>query len=247
MFKAVKEKLYFLKIWYRDIFLYPREKIDIHDSLDYNNYWKEKLSSGRTLGLTSYELARADLVLSILVKEKEEVVVGDIASGPGIVLHYLKSKLPEMKGMCYDVSEYALGLARERGMETSSLNIKNIRELHSLIATDYFLMLEILEHIPHSEEVLDTLYKKSNKGVFFSFPNSGYFIYRLRLLFGKFPKQWVTFPNEHLRFWTATDLKWWLKALGYEDYTIHYYKGVPMLNNFLPSLFAAGFIVFLKK
>jgi len=101
--------------------------------------------------------------------------------------------------------------------------------------------------MPNAEKILEYIYRKAKIGVFFSIPNSGYFIYRLRLLFGKFPKQWSVFPNEHLRFWTLGDLKWWLCALGYKKYKIFCYKGIPILNILLPSLFAAGLVVYIEK
>ena len=120
-------------------------------------------------------------------------------------------------------------------------------ELEKVKKTDHLLLLEVLEHLPHSEKVLATAYEKSRRGIFFSFPNSGFFIYRLRLLFGKFPMQWRVYPNEHLRFWTVADLKWWLRAQGYTEYDIFFYKGIPLLNRLWPSLFAAGLFVCLTK
>jgi len=72
-------------------------------------------------------------------------------------------------------------------------------------------------------------------------------VYRLRLLFGKFPAQWRVHPGEHVRFWTARDLRWWLLAQGIENYKIFYYEGIPLLNKIVPSLFAAGFVVYIQK
>jgi hypothetical protein len=108
-------------------------------------------------------------------------------------------------------------------------------------------MLELLEHIPHSEELMLSALGKSQKGIFISFPNTGYYRHRLRLLFGKFPLQWRVFPNEHVRFWTYTDAKWWLKSLGIQNYTLHCYKGIPLLNKILPSIFGAGMIIEISK
>ena len=248
MFKRIKERLYFLKQWYVQVFCYPRENLILEESLDYDAYWKEKLSSGRTEGLSRYEQKRADIVLLFLQNENEaEITVGDIACGPGTILAYLASKHRVLHGICYDVSTYALTLAKEKGLETINLDINVKKEVGKIIESDYFLLLEVLEHIPHSERLLNMVYLKARKGVFFSFPNSGYFSYRLRLLFGKMPAQWRTFPNEHLRFWTLTDLRWWLKALGYQHYKIVPYQGVPILNRIFPSLFSVGVLVYLSK
>jgi 2-polyprenyl-3-methyl-5-hydroxy-6-metoxy-1,4-benzoquinol methylase len=177
----------------------------------------------------------------------EPVTIGDIASGPGVIYAYLKSKLNIVEYQGYEYSEYALAVARSLGMQGVKFDINADNDLENVREMDYFLMLEILEHIPHSEKVLACMYAKAKKGVFFSFPNSGNFLYRLRLLFGKMPAQWVSFPNEHLRFWTYTDLKWWLKALGYTKYEIHCYRGIPILEKIWPAMFAGSFVVYLRK
>jgi len=245
MIKKIKDKLYFLKVWHRRIFLYPQEKIRPESSLNYDEYWKKKLKN-RTTCLSRHEKSRAEIVLSHIQPE-DEIIVADIAGGPGVILEYIMKRNSYIRGVSYDISDYALGLAREKGVETSKFDINDQEELGALKESDYFLLLEILEHLPHSEKVLHAAYNKARKGVFFSFPNTGFFIHRLRLLFGKAPAQWVSFPNEHLRFWTNTDLKWWLNALGYTDYKIIYYQGIPFLRKIWPSLFAGSFVVFLKK
>src|SRR3989344_1800058 len=246
MFNLIKERLYFLKQWYQQVFCYPFEKLTLEGGLTYDAYWKEKLSSGRTEGLSRYEQSRADIVISFLRKEGS-VTVGDIACGPGTILAYFESKHSALHGICYDVSEYALARAKEKGLETISLNINVEKEVKTLREADYFLLLEILEHVPNSEQLLAGICAKAKKGVFFSFPNSGYFLYRLRLLFGKFPAQWRVYPNEHLRFWTLADVTWWLNALGYHQYEIVPYQGIPLLNKLLPSLFSLGIVVFIPK
>jgi hypothetical protein len=59
---------------------------------------------------------------------------------------------------------------------------------------------------------------------------------------GRFPLQWLTHPGEHLRFWTATDCRWWIKSLGahMENFTLH--QGLPVLNKIWPGLFSQGII-----
>lgn len=245
MIKNLKEHFYFLKVWYGKIFLYPRDKIVVGESLDYDRYWEVK--RGDDVGvLSDWQKIRADIVLSILSKDKP-ITIGDIGCGEGSILKYLTNQLFVTRAIGYDSSDFVLDKARQIGIETVQFDINKDEELVKIEPADYHLILEVLEHIPHSEKLLNIAYDRANRGVFFSFPNSGFFVYRLRLLFGKFPKQWINFPNEHLRFWTDRDLKWWLKALGYENYKIFYYKGVPILNKIRPSLFAAGFVVYLRK
>jgi len=110
------------------------------------------------------------------------------------------------------------------------------------------MILEVLEHMPNPEKFLKLIIKKAKRGVFFSFPNTGYISYRLRLLFGAFPMQWRIHPGEHLRFWTYRDLKWWLKELElYDKSEIYVYEGIPVLNRLWKGLFGAGFVVEIKN
>lgn len=243
--KGIKEKLYVLKIWYKDIFLYPKETIQVSDSLDYDRYWQEK--RGKEVGvLSDWQKIRADIVLSFLPKDTG-IRIADIGCGEGSILTYIKERTRATEIIGYDSSDFVLQKAQAIGATVRSIDFNDEESLRTLKRTDYTLLLEVLEHTPHSEKILKAAFESSTKGVFFSIPNSGYFIFRLRLLLGKFPKQWVTFPNEHLRFWTLTDVAWWLKALGYQHYHIRTYKGVPFLNKLLPSLFAAGIVVYVKK
>lgn len=245
--RLIKEKLYFLKKWYRMVVKYPRYSIDVASSLDYDSYWDRKRATKENAQRISVnEQMRADIVAKV-IGNADPVTVGDIACGPGVIFDYLKDKVRFDRAIGYDSSDRALETAQSFGMETRKFDITNEHDLDSVEPADYYLLLEILEHIPHSEKVLTTLYQKSHKGVFFSFPNSGHFLYRLRHLLGSMPQQWIQFPNEHLRFWTARDLKWWIKALGFTQYEIFYYRGTPVLEKIWPAMFAGSFVVFISK
>jgi hypothetical protein len=108
-------------------------------------------------------------------------------------------------------------------------------------------LFEIIEHVPDAEGLLAAVRNKATKGVFFSIPNTGFFTHRFRLLFGKFPAQWSERPNEHVRFWTLRDVTWWLNAQDITQFEVHTYEGVPYLKHVLPSLFAAGILVYIPR
>lgn len=240
-----------MKQWYEDLFLYSKYRIDPSVSLDYDKYWEEKRrfwdEKGETSGvLTSWQKDRANIVLGAL-PETGSFELGDIGCGEASILKYIMDRKNVTKATGYDSSSFILEKAAKIGIHGIKADLNKEEDLEKIVQADYQLLLEVLEHFPHSERILAKAYATANKGVFFSFPNTGYFIFRLRLLFGKFPKQWKNFPNEHLRFWTYADLKWWLRALGYENYEVFHYKGIPLLNKIWPSLFGAAFVVFLKK
>jgi hypothetical protein len=94
--------------------------------------------------------------------------------------------------------------------------------------------------------LLNMLRPYIRKAFIVSIPNTGFHQHRLRLLFGRFPLQWVVTPGEHLRYWTRADFHWWAKALGFMIVREVPYEGTPVLKNVLPGLFAAAFVYVLK-
>jgi hypothetical protein len=89
----------------------------------------------------------------------------------------------------------------------------------------------------------------ASKGVLFSrrllitIPNTGAINDRLRLLFGRFPKQWILHPSEHLHFWTVTDFLFLCRQLGFKVgkvyglYDPYYNLGCLKLWKYYPKLF----------
>lgn len=240
----MKNLLFRLKDIYKKIFSYPTNNIGALD-MGYDAYWKDK--RGESIGaLSRWQKQRADIILREIGTRRPFSIM-DIGGADGSILKYIKENTSTTRVIDVDVSEFALIKAKEFGIETVQSDINNLKGLQHLPEVDYVLALEVLEHIQDSEGFLNLMLGKAHEGVFFSFPNTGFYTYRLRLLFGKFPLQWRVHPGEHVRFWTTRDLKWWLSAQGIENYAIFYYEGVPILNRIIPSLFAAGFVVYIKK
>lgn len=241
---ALKHVFYELKLFWRALFLYPVERLN-GEELSYDRYWDDKRPGGVSR-LSGWQKKRADIILQSL-KPRTSVSVGDVGCGDGAVGAYLREQGAVSRVTGYDLSEKALAMARKNGLETVLFDLQEEQDLEKLREDDFILMLEVLEHIPHAERALAKAYERARHGVFFSFPNTGFLSYRLRLLFGRFPVQWRVHPGEHLRFWTHRDLFWWLRAQGYRQFSIRAYKGIPGLNQLWPSLAAAGFIVRLDK
>ena len=216
------------------IWHYPHLVIDS----DYDAYWHDK--RGRNMGqISAFQKQRADWLLPRIEPGSS---VLDIGCGDGAVLLYLQKHL-SFQPIAADISDYALNFLRSKGITTIKFDANVIDDIQKLPEIDYLILFEVLEHMPDPEQFLKTIEPKLRKAIFFSFPNTGYFPYRLRLLFGSFVMQWRLHPGEHLRFWTYRDLKWWLKELGYwERSTIHVYEGIPGLNRLWGSLFGMAFV-----
>jgi len=241
MFRKIKEIIYPVKIWLDKIYKYPAP---VFEKMDYDKYWQEK--RGKNIGnLSEWQKIRADFVLENISGDK--FIFCDVGSGAGAILKYLSENKVLKRGIGIDKSNLALDVLRGFGFEGLNLDFDNSTSISNIPESDFYILFEILEHIYEPDLLLKTLYSKSKKGVFFSFPNSGFFIYRLRLLFGKFPMQWRRHPSEHIRFWTLKDLKWWLKALNFDNFEIRPYKGIPFLNKIWPAMFSAAFVVYVKK
>lgn len=233
------------KHWFKAVFLYPKHQIGVGND-QYEAYWEERGKTG--LHLSPWQKERSDIALSFIDEQKDASFrVVDIGCGDGAVLAYLRNKYSNLKGIGIDFSDTVLRFAKGAGFETHAIDFSNPEKLE-IPEGDYVILFETIEHIANSELLVTKAFEKVKKLVFISIPNTGFFTYRLRLLFGKFPAQWVDQPNEHLRFWTVADMKWWLRALNLEkSATIKTYKGVPLLKYLWPSLFAAGMVVIIKK
>jgi len=215
----------------------------VKENWNYDDYWKNKRNS-RMGWANQYQQARAEWI-KLHIHPGDTVL--DLGCGDGAMLLALMSRIM-INPVGADISDYALAYLESQGVTTHKCDLSNTSCFDDLPEVDHILMLEVLEHLPQPEEFLRTALKKAKQSVIFSFPNTGYISYRLRMMTGRFPVQWRINPGEHLRFWTYSDLKWWLGELGMlEDSHISAYEGVPGINNFWPSLFGAGLIAQVKS
>ena len=125
------------------------------------------------------------------------------------------------------------------------INLNDNKQIKLLNTTDISVCFEVLEHLSSPENLIESMLKNTKVAIIFSVPNTGYIFHRLRLLFGSFPIQWRLNPGEHLRYWTKSDLNWWLNNICSEKnlkFNICTYEGLPFLNKLLPSLFSMGLI-----
>ena len=224
-----------LKVIARQIFYTPKLSVQ---SLSYDEYWKVKRGEGFGI-LNEYQRKRVEWISSRL--EPGDIVL-DVGCGDGVVILELQKKI-SVKTIGADISDLALSYLDKKGIEVIKCDLTDLSSIDDLPVVDHILLLEVLEHMPQPEEFLLKIKKKARKSVVFSFPNTGFISYRLRLLFGRFPVQWRINPGEHLRFWTYNDLKWWLQELGLKkNAEISTYEGLPFFNKLFPSIFAAALI-----
>lgn len=210
--------------------------------VDYDTYWDNKAQTG--LGkLSPWRLKRAQ-VFAALVAPGDRVL--DLGVGDGALLRYMIDTRG-ISGSGLDISPKAVAFCREQGLDVALADINRPMSdfLHG--EYDYIVLSEIIEHLPDPESLLNDLRPFVRKGFIVSIPNTGFHQHRLRLLFGRFPLQWVVTPGEHLRFWTRADFHWWARQLGFEIAREVPYEGTPSLKNVWPGLFAAAFVYLLRE
>jgi len=107
----------------------------------------------------------------------------------------------------------ACDLARARGLDVVQADV-TAEGWSPEGPVDYIVMSEVLEHLPAPERLLLRLKDVCRRRLLIDVPNTGAINDRLRLLFGRTPKQWVFHPEEHLRFWTIPDFLLMCRQLG---------------------------------
>lgn len=217
------------------LFAYP--KTARVGAVDYDVYWEGKAQSG--LGILSpWRLKRARVFAAICAPSD---VVLDLGVGDGALLEYLIRERGII-GRGLDVSSKAVEFCQGRGLNVELGDINRPVSSYVREPVDYVIMSEIIEHIPDPEHLLTDLRPLARKGLIVSIPNTGFHQHRLRLLFGRFPLQWVVTPGEHLRFWTRADFHWWAHQLGFRIVHEFPYEGTPGLRQLWPGVFAAAFV-----
>ncbi len=203
---------------------------------NYDDYWKKREETGYR------ERYRA---INDLMESGSTLL--DIGCGDGSALEYFISNGKVADHLGVDIGQAAIDKASAKGLNVRLLDVS--KETDSLPEVDYIVMSELIEHIPMPEKLLSLVKKKFKKALFVTVPNTGYFAYRLRLLLGRFPVQWVQHPGEHLRFWTISDFHKWADAVGYRIVKTAPVDGVERLNlrALWPAMFATTMLYVLKE
>jgi methionine biosynthesis protein MetW len=215
--------------------------------LDYDAYWDARGGIREEDNLSIWQRWRVDRLVSHL-RPGESVL--DLGCGGGGTLAAIRRHVA-IDGIGADISEQALDSVTRSGFTALRLDLGDRQALAACPPVDYALAFELLEHLPEPEAMIAALAPRVRKGFWVSFPNTGYWVYRTRLLMGKTPMQWVQHPGEHLRFWTLRDLRWWAgvidRDLGFRLEHLHVYRGYPGLNRVWPGLFGMAFLFCLVR
>lgn len=239
-----------LKRLYRSIY----GPMPLSEFKDYNEYWEKRQTSNDSPAVEAPQDTPLHRFVSIAHQIPEGSSVLDVGCGDGGFLRYLKKQDKGLSLFGMDISSEAVANLSQHGIDGAVIHLGTpLRDLTEQ-NFDYVVMMEVIEHVHEAESlVLDTL-AFSPKGIFITIPNAGYFMHRLRLMFGgRFPVTFVLLHmKEHIRFWTVKDFFQWSEHLNLK--VTHYegqQKGTKnplrlfMIRHF-PSLCAAQLIYFLE-
>lgn len=162
----------------------------------------------------------------------------DVGCGDCSLLHYLVASKKNLQALGLDISETALNICRERKIPSQRHDATEKLPFNDS-EFDYTIISETLEHIPNPEELLLEARRVTKKAVLASIPNIALWKHRLRLLIlGRFPKQWILEPREHLRFFSTKDFLDTAESLGFRITASKPSSGTRILKNLWPNLFA---------
>ncbi len=201
---------------------------------NYEDYW-DRLSEDTNRPVLEVKLR----FIESLVDKGSSVL--DIGCGDGALLHHLhQAKGIEAYGI--ETSESAIQLATQKGISVKKADVSQ-KEFELRDTYDFIIASEVIEHLVKPEELMAKLKGKFRKQLIITIPNTGFLGERLRLVCGRFPKQWVLHPSEHLRFWTVTDFVFWCDQLGYNVDRYYglldeYYNDKINLWKYYPRLFS---------
>ncbi|MEM2292966.1 MAG: methyltransferase domain-containing protein [Nitrososphaerota archaeon] len=172
----------------------------------YQKYWLRRIRDNYIYDALKYP-PRYPIIVKLVGRNKR---VLDVGCGEGILSMLLQRLGNVVIGI--DLSEEAVKLSRNNGIEAYICDIEN-EDLPFDKKFDVIILSEVLEHVVFPKEVIRKL--KNNldeKGYFvITFPNIGFYVYRLQLLLGRFPKQGLYDQDEHLHYWALPDFLLFLK------------------------------------
>ncbi len=141
------------------------------------------------------------------VNGNKTVYVLDIGCGEGAFGKLLTERLKDQVYIIVcDISDTALTRTSWYYFRVFQANIET-NELVKRFSDqrfDYIVILEVLEHLFKPIDVLSQCYKILNDDGFLlaSFPNIAWYKYRIDMLRGYFPKNYLLYPGEHIQNFT---------------------------------------------
>ncbi len=163
-------------------------------------------------------------------KNDKKISILDIGCGEGVLGKLLKELAPKKHEIFgTDIASTALKYAKEFYDGVYCVDIEKEEFITTLQRKnfDFIIALEVLEHLYKPENVLKQCYKILKEDGYFisSFPNIAWYKYRIDMLKGNYPKNYLLFPGEHI-----------------QNFTLHSFYRLLRENGFSPNEIGGQFI-----
>lgn len=183
----------------------------------------------------------------------------DLGCGDGELINkYLAERYRKLVGI--DISPSLIKEANQRAKDNSKFYISDIeiflnKMIKKKITFSDVYMLAILEHVFWPHDVLNKVSAIIKRGgrICIEVPNIAWLPYRLRMVFGHFPKTAPTSDvipgvyDEHIRFYTIASLDKLMSRAGFVRERLSCAGRLPFAKSLLPSLLSPDIVVVYKK
>lgn len=201
-----------------------------HQKEFYEEYWKQKEDENYLYTQNNVLPHRIKVAVDMILEESdlngsEPKYVLDIGCGEGTLGKILDDELKDKINIIgCDISEKALEIASTYYSEVFQYDIEKnkLEEKFNNQNFDYIVILEVLEHLFKPRQVLKQCYTVlKDEGVLIaSFPNIAWYKYRIEMLKGYFPKNYLLYPGEHIQNFTLYSFNKLLLESGFSPIDI---------------------------
>mgnify|MGYP001583263791 FL=1 len=204
----------------------------------YEKIWerkKEKKVDYAKKGTRVYEA-------SCLVNDCDKIL--DVGCGDGAIYSLIKEKCKNYYGI--DISKTALSQIKDKKVNTKVVNINEQKLPFQDNFFDYVVCLDVIEHVFDPVNLVDELFRVTQKEgfVIISTPNIRYYKHILKLIFGRFPKtsgDKEHYDGGHLHYFTYKDL---IELCSQKSSNI---KKCGINTKFIIEFFSGGILIKAKK
>jgi len=197
----------------------------------YDRYWEYRIAKGRVHTREGMwipqriQIAARMIIHDVRQKKPKSIRVLDIGCGEGTTGKLLKEKLAlehhlESLLIGCDISKNVLRLASSHYSKVLQFDIEkdDLPEEFRKDKFDYVIVLDTLEHLLRPDTALQKCYSllKDSGSLVASFPNIAWYKYRIRLLAGRFPSDYLFGPSDHLQQFTLFSFVNLLERSGFD-------------------------------
>src|SRR3990170_1213866 len=184
-----------------------------HQKEFYEEYWKQRENENYIHTKNNMWIPpRIRIAVNMILRDyningNKSIRVLDVGCGEGAFGRLLTERLKDQVDIVgCDISNTALTRASSHYSCVFQADIEKNELVEKLYSQrfDYIILLEVLEHLFRPGKVLSQCYEilKDDGVLLASFPNIAWYKYRIDMLMGNFPKNYLLYPGEHIQNFT---------------------------------------------